>query len=101
MAAREPPAHAGQGGQSGDKHDDAKADAQAGQRQVTHLGHMADVHTVHDVVKSIDYLRRDSGHGQPEQQGPHRVPAQIINALGQDALPPCFHMKCEMMRHSV
>ena len=44
--------------------DDGKAHAHAGKRRRADFGNMSDIDPVHEVIKQIDELRRNGGHGK-------------------------------------
>ena len=67
-----------QHGESADKvhHREAQPDARQGQSP--HLGHMADVNAVHNIVQQVHQLGHHRGSGQLQQQLPHRGGAQLL-----------------------
>lgn len=63
-------AHAGEGGEGGDEHQDGEGDPQAGEGVPPHLRDVADVDAVHDVVQHVDQLGGHRREGQLHHQGP-------------------------------
>ena len=56
-------------GKGSDQRNQRKTDTQAGQRQCSAFRHMADIHSVHNVVKHVNKLSQH--HGQAEFQDDH------------------------------
>ena len=65
-------------GESGNQDDDRTGHSDTGQRVGTDTGNMADVNTVHDVIKQVDDLCGHSRKGHPEHQRQHAVRTQPL-----------------------
>ena len=68
-------------GKGGEQIDHREAESHAGEGDVAHHGHVADVNAVDDVVEQIDQLRQNGGDGQPQQQGRHRSAGQLLRDI--------------------
>ena len=66
-------AHKDKRGERGDEQDQRRADAHAGERQRADVGNMAYVHSVNEVIKHVDQLRRNGGYGQPQRKPSDRL----------------------------
>ena len=66
------------GGEGGNQDDDRTGHSDTGQRVGTDTGNMADVNTVHDVIKQVDDLCGHSRKGHPEHQRQHAVRTQPL-----------------------
>ena len=71
-------AQAYQEGKRRNQGDDGTAHAHTGQRQITYMGNVADVHPVHNAVEYIDELGQHRGNGQFEHQFSNGISAQIV-----------------------